>query len=330
MSLPRVLIIGVGSIGHRHLRCFLDTGRVTAEICEVNTELAAELSRQYNVATVWHDLESALESPPDLAVICAPAHLHIDMALALVEHDVDILIEKPLSTSLDRVGDLQHAVQERNVTCGVAYVTHQHPVVKDVKRELDGGRFGKPLQLNYVSGQHFPYYRPAYREIYYTNRATGGGCIQDAITHAMNTAELLVGPITRLACDADHLALEGVTVEDTVHVMTRHGNVMGSLVLNQFQTPNESTLIINCERGTIKCLFHENRWLWNDTPEEPWNEGASYKLERDDLFVRQANMFLDAREQKQSISCNLEAAIQTLKVNLAMLESSDSLTWKSI
>ena len=68
----------------------------------------------------------------------------------------------------------------------------------------------------------------------------------------MNTAELLVGPITKLTCDAGHLALEGVTVEDIVHVITRHGDIMGSLVSNQFQSPNESTFIINCEKGTIK------------------------------------------------------------------------------
>jgi len=330
VSLPRVLIIGVGSIGHRHLRCFLNTGRVTAEICEVNNDLAQDIAAQYGITTVWNSLDDAIASPPDLAVICAPAHLHIEMAITLANHGVDILIEKPLSTSLNDIDILKSSISTAGVCCGVAYVTHQHPVIRDVKRELDSGRFGKPLQINYVSGQHFPYYRPAYREIYYTDRATGGGCIQDAITHSMNTAELLVGPITKLTCDADHLALEGVTVEDTVHVITRHGEIMGSLVSNQFQSPNESTFIINCEKGTIKCLMHEGRWVWHDTPETQWREGAQYDLERDDLFVKQANMFLDAREQGDLPSCTLEAAIQTLKVNLAMLESSDTHTWQTI
>ena len=76
--------------------------------------------------------------------------------------------------------------------------------------------------------------------------------------------------------------------------------------------------------------MHEGRWIWHDTPETEWHDGAQYKLERDDLFVKQANMFLDAREHGESPSCTLDAAIQTLKVNLAMLESSDTQTWQTI
>ena len=60
MSLPRVLIIGVGSIGHRHLRCFLNTGRVTAEICEVNNDLAQDIAAQYGITTVWNSLDDAI------------------------------------------------------------------------------------------------------------------------------------------------------------------------------------------------------------------------------------------------------------------------------
>ncbi len=41
----------------------------------------------------------------------------------------------------------------------------------------------------------------------------GGGAIQDAITHTMNAAEWLVGPIDSLVADARHCVLEGVDVE---------------------------------------------------------------------------------------------------------------------
>ena len=67
-----------------------------------------------------------------------------------------------------------------------------------MKAALDSGRFGRPVQLVAVCGQHFPTYRPAYREIYYRDRATGGGAIQDAITHVLNLGEWLIGPVDRL------------------------------------------------------------------------------------------------------------------------------------
>ena len=57
--LKDVLVIGVGSIGHRHLRCFLQTGRVRAAICEVNRALADPLAVQYGVERVYSSLDEA-------------------------------------------------------------------------------------------------------------------------------------------------------------------------------------------------------------------------------------------------------------------------------
>ena len=53
-----------------------------------------------------------------------------------------------------------------------------------------------------------------------------------------------------------HRVLEGVTVENTVHVLTRHGNVLGSYSLNQYQSPNESTITVICDRGTVRWESH--------------------------------------------------------------------------
>jgi predicted dehydrogenase len=53
-------------------------------------------------------------------------------------------------------------------------------------------------------------------------------------------------------------------------------------------------------------------------------------LERDELFTRQANLFLDAVEGKQPPTCSLEDGLQTLRVNLAALKSLESGTWEAI
>ena len=323
----KVLIVGVGSIGNRHLRCFLNTNRVRLAICDSNAVLAETVSKQYRVDELYTSLDSALENPPDIAVICTPAHLHIPMGIQLAESGVDLLIEKPLSTSCEDLGRLNNTVNENNLTCGVAYVLRHHPCLLDVHKIVASGRFGAPLQLTLTSGQHFPHYRPAYREIYYADHQTGGGAIQDALTHMMNATQWLLGPTTSLICDADHLSLDGVTVEDTVHVLSRHNNVMASLTLNQFQAPNESTLLINFERGTIRVEFHRNHWHFYDTPEGGWNLGASYQIERDDLFFRQANVFLDNCLNKTRTTCTLAEATHTLNTNLAMLRSTRSRHW---
>jgi predicted dehydrogenase len=329
-SVHRVLVIGVGSIGERHLRCFKNTGRAEVSLVEVNAELRKTIADRYQVKRAFADLDAALAEPPDVTVVCTPAHLHIPMTQKLVEAGSHVLIEKPLSTSLDGIDKLRQTIAGKKAVVGVAYVYRAMPELTAIREFLHSGQFGKPVQVLSFSGQHFPTYRPAYRTIYYNNRATGGGGIQDAMTHIVNAAEWLVGPVDRLVVDAAHQVLEGVAVEDTVHLLARHGNVLASYNLNQYQAPGELTFTINCERGTIRWETHEHRWRWMEKPDSAWHDEVSPPRERDVVFVAQANAFLDAVEGKKPVLCTLDEGLQTLKVNLAALASWDEGRWQAI
>jgi len=199
-----------------------------------------------------------------------------------------------------------------------------------MRKALQSGRFGRPVQLVATCGQNFPTYRPAYRETYYTDREKGGGAIQDALTHVLNAGQWLVGPIDRLVVDAAHQVLEGVEVEDTVHLIARHGTVMASYSLNQHQPANEMTLSVNCERGIVRWEPHQRRWRWMIVPDEPWHDEPHEQLERDTPFILQAQNFLDAIEGKASPLCTLDEGVQTLNVNLAALASLEQSNWQTV
>jgi predicted dehydrogenase len=207
-------------------------------------------------------------------------------------------------------------------------VLRHHPALRAMRDAIHGGRFGRPVQLVAVCGQHFPTYRPAYREIYYTDRATGGGAVQDALTHTMNAGQWLAGPIDRVAADVAHQVLDGVDVEDTAHVLARHGEVLASYSLNQYQAPNEFTMTVVCERGTCRFQLHKHCWAWVQRPDAPWHEEGISGLQRDDLFIAQANAFLNLLDGSAEPTCSLAEAVQTLRTNLAVLASADEGTWK--
>ena len=331
MEKSRVLVVGTGSIGERHARCFGQTGRAEVHICEMNRERCDAVAERCAVASAHYDLDSAMANSYDVAAICVPANLHIPVAIQLGSAGTHLLIEKPLSTGFDRIDELQEVIRAQNLTVGIAYVLRCNPVLESLKATIHSGRFGRPVQIVSTSGQHFPKYRPAYREIYYTDHRTGGGAIQDAITHVMNAGEWIVGPVERLFADAQHQVLEGVNVEDTVHILTRQGEgVLGSYSLNQYQAPNEGALQIVCERGTARFVMHENRWLSMTEAGGTWTEEMKGDFERDDFFICQANRFLDAVAGKEPVRCTLEEAMQTLRVNLAALRCLDEGAWIKI
>jgi len=320
----RVLVIGTGSIGERHLRCLLNTHRVEAGICEVNDAIRQRIARQYQVIESVATVEAAMQARWDAAVVATPAQLHVPISQQLAEAGIHLLIEKPLSANLDGIAALMETVRTRKLTVAVAYVYRAHPVLAAMKQALDSGRFGRPLQLTALCGQDFAFYRPAYRQIYYARRSTGGGAIQDALTHIVNAGEWLVGPIDHIAADAAHRRMADVEVEDTVHAIVRHGSVLGSYALNQYQSPTEVTITVVCEKGTARFELHECRWRWMTQTDGPWHDEPAAPLERDDWFIRQEQAFLDAMEGKAAPLCTLAEGLQTLKVNLAALASADT------
>ena len=327
----RVLIVGVGSIGERHVRCFLQTGRTVVGICETKGPLLESISDKYGISDAYSSLEDALQDNWDAAVVATPAQTHIPIACSLARQGVHLLIEKPLAVDLEGVNELLHLVEERQLVAGVAYVYRAHPGIAALREKVVSGFVGNPKHLVIKSGQCFPFYRPAYRETYYADRAYGGGAIQDAMTHLFNAAEWLVGPFTRICVDADHLVLEGVEVEDTVNMLARQGTVMTVISLNQFQPVNELGIEVHGDSGSVQLLMHEQCWKWSDNPGGHWESKEWKDVDRDSGFIQQASVFLDALEGHNRPLCTLSEGIQTLRVNLASLRSAfDSFDWVDV
>lgn len=330
MTRHKVLIVGVGAIGERHLRCFLRSGRAELSLCEVNDESRKRIAEQYNVGRTYSDLASALSEPHDAVVICTPGHLHVPMAMQAAEAGLHMLIEKPLSVSLkdvDRLGDM---LAERRLIGAVGYVVRAFPEVPAARAAIASGRFGAPRHFTVVVGQHLPTVRPAYGQLYYADHAKGGGAIQDDLTHMLNTMEYFLGPADKLTADAAHQVLEGVEVEDTVNVIGRYGQVLGCYSLNQYQAPNETLITIVCDLGTVQIVLGEHRWQWMCEPNGTWQQEASLVIEADDAFVAQAEAFLDAIEGTGQALCTFDQGVHTLKANLAVLEAAQSHTWQTI
>ena len=319
-----ILIIGCGSIGERHLRCFQRTGRCELSVCDANATLLSEVAARYKVRQHANLREALASAKFDGLVICTPAHTHLAIAREGAAHGAALFIEKPLSVSLEGVEDTREAIARSGRFAAVAYVFHCVSWVAEARALLRSGAIGRPLHASVVSGQHFPTFRPAYRDIYYAKRETGGGAVQDSLTHLVNAMEWMIGPVTRIFCDASHQMLEGVTVEDTVNIAARHGDILVGYVANQFQAPAETTLLVHCERGSVKIELHAQRWGVFRHGAAEWEWHQRQIIERDDFFTDQANAFLDGMEGKPTPLCTFDEGVQTLKFNLAALRSSDT------
>jgi predicted dehydrogenase len=323
MAKHSVLVIGCGSIGERHLRCFLTTDRAEVTACDANPALLQRMAETYKVP-VAADWQIALQAKFDAVIICTPANLHVPMATSALVAGSHVLVEKPLSHSLVGVDELIRTRDRTGRQVAVAYVLHVYALLAAAREFLRHGEFGPVRQATVVTGQSFPFFRPAYAQTYYRDRRTGGGAIQDALTHSVNWVESILGPADSVLCDCAHLVLPNVEVEDTVHVSARHGAALSTFALNQFQQPNETTLQFNAAHGSVKIELHQQRWGTFAAGAADWTWHSVSAGERDTPFIAQANAFLDQLEGQPSRLCTLEAAAQTLRFNLAALASAAS------
>ena len=229
----KLLVIGTGSIGERHLRCFQHLGRCASiAFCETRDDQRTAIAERYGIPgeLAFASLDAALAADTyDIAVVATPAPTHIPFGIRLAELGIHQMMEKPLSLSFDGVEDYARIVAEKGLTVAVGYVHRAHPAVEAMKAEIDSGKFGLPIELNISTGQSFAQLRPAYREVYFARPEMGGGAINDMITHMYNVGDWLAGPIARIVTDAAHQALDGVTVVEDL--------IRGSVVFSNVTTP---------------------------------------------------------------------------------------------
>ncbi len=326
----RILIVGSGGIGKRHIRGFQATKRAQLSIVEPDDDRRHQAQEEYGIQTGYRRLEDAPLAELDAAVIAAPASAHIPLALACTAAKLPFLVEKPLAIAMDGVDELCAKVAAAGLVARIGYVRRAAPETQYIRQAIERGEIGE-VKLSYINiSQDYPHYRPDYREIYYARRDMGGGAILDCASHPIDLAMWFLGPICEVAAMYDHMALEGVEVEDTILLTLRTTRgCMAQININQFQKPNTATVEVIGTRGNL--LFDGvNRTLKLGTNDSgswkqiPFTHDAGGVQPGDLLFKMQAEAFLDAVEGKADCLATIPEGRDNLRVAIAARDSFDT------
>ncbi len=320
--MTNLLIVGAGGIGERHLRCFQKLVDRIA-IVESHPERRALIASRYQCLSyaTWSDAQA--DGPWTAAVIATPAQTHIPIAIDLLQSGLDVLIEKPLAVAPERLDELKSFDATRTIR--VAYVYRHMPPVAELKRLLESGNLGQPLSAQVVCGEDFSKARPDYASLYYARHESGGGAIQDVLTHFVNAMDWLVGPAEAVHCLAANRKLKDVSVEDTVSCSIRHATAcIASYYLSQGQVPKETSFTIHCEKGSVRADLTTARVSTIAVGDAEWTPTQFGPFERDDFYIRQAHSFLAAIRGESGASCTLSEAVHSLHGNVAALASAEN------
>ena len=329
MAQPRILIVGGGSIGERHLRCSLRTGQARVSLCEPKPDRMAHLKDTYDIDGALSDFDAVDLSAFDGLVVCTPPNLHVPMCLRAAAAGCHILCEKPLSHNLDGLDALIDVVDRKRLVAGVAFVYRHMPGYAKIRGLLSDGAIGAVKLVTYKSGQQFSKFRPDYKAIYFASKLMGGGAINDACSHSLNFIQWCFGMPRELVAMHGHLSDMEIETEDAALILLRYGPSTPIVHIHQnlFQKDYAVFQEYVGTKGTLRLggkltqagaqpelqIFHNEDDGWQTIPMP--------QAERDDYFVWQAEHFLAAMRGDAHPMTSLKEGKEVVQMCTAARES---------
>lgn len=333
----KFLIAGLGSIGRRHLRNLIALGET--DIVLLRTRKATLPDDELAGYPVETDLAEALEKHrPEAVIVANPTSMHLDVAIPAARAGCHILLEKPVSHSLDRLDILQSAAQKSGGRILVGFQFRYHPTLNKARELIGAGALGKILTVHAHWGEYLPQWHPweDYRQSYAARPELGGGVIV-TLTHPLDYLRYLLGDVESLWSFNGHISPLDVNVEDVAEIGLRFANgAVGGVHVNYFQRPPVHRLEIAGTYGTLRWnnadgVLHLFRMpapfgSFSDQPPAPVMESfpPPEGFERNQLFVAQARHFIDIVRGESEPVCTLEDGIQAVRLAQAAYQSQET------
>lgn len=220
--------------------------------------------------------------------IVTPNFAHFAPAMLALEHGFHVLIDKPISLTLEEAKSLEQKVSETGLTLCLTYTYSGYPMVKQARQMVRDNTFGKirKILVEYPQGWlSLPSEREGNKQSSWrTDPSKSGisGCMGDIGTHAAQLAEYISGlEITRICADLN-IVVEGRPLDDDGNVLLKFSNgANGVLVASQIAAGEENALKIKVygEKGSLEWHQEEPNTLkvkWLDAPTQLYRTGGPY------------------------------------------------------
>ena len=333
----KFLIAGLGSIGRRHFRNLIALGEKDIVLLRSHrATLPADELAGYPVDT---DIHSALtKHKPDAVIVANPTSLHMDIAIPAAEEGCAILLEKPISNSLDRLDELQKAAEKSGSKILVGFQFRYHPTLNKARELIQQNALGQILTVHAHWGEYVPQWHPweDYRQSYAARADLGGGVIR-TLTHPLDYLRYLIGEVESLWSFNGHVSSLEMDVEDVAEIGLKFASgAMGGVHLNYVQRPPVHRLEIVGTDGTVRWdnadgILHFYKMTtafgtFSDNPPAPIVEtfAPPEGFERNQLFLAQTRHFVESARGESEPRCTLADGAQALRLALAVQESQKS------
>lgn len=279
----RVGLVGTGFMGRTHSNAYHQVQRFFPEearvelvaICSRDEAKARDFAGQWGIRSYETDWRRLVERDDiDLIDIASPNDTHAEIALAAAKAGKMVACEKPLGRTLAEAQGMVDAVEAAGVANMVWYNYRRVPALALAREMIEQGRLGRIFHSRFKFLQDWtmsadlPQGGPGTWRL--DASRSGSGVAGDLLTHCIDAAQWLVGPLTEV-CGMTEIFIpermhalsgkrEAITAEDAGLFIARFANgSLASFEATRFARGHKAlfTLEVNGEHGSIEWDLHD-------------------------------------------------------------------------
>lgn len=333
----KVLFIGLGSIGQRHLRnlrglfgdeleimAFRVRGlkRTFSDSMQILENCSVD--EMYNVKC-FADLDEAFAQKPDVAYVTNITSLHVSTALKALRAGCHVFLEKPVSQSLDGVAELYEVAQSVGKEVFVGFQNRFHPCLQRLKALVDSQELGRIISVHSEMGERLTtmHSYEDYKGTYMARKDQGGGVIANQQIHELDYIQWIFGvPESVMAYSGKNSSLP-IDVEDYCDALFwidgKHGAFPVHAHADFFQHPSSRYCKVVFENGWAVADLIGNKFSYAKG-EEIFNESFE-EFQRNQLYISEAQEFFRVVKGETENMLPLTDGITSLRMSEAMRRS---------
>jgi len=299
-----VSVIGCGSWGRNHARVYKELENTSLiSVVDLKEGTAREIGERYGVEWLT-EAEKAFEKPEVEAVsICTPTVTHAELALRAIQAGKHVLVEKPMTNTLEEAEDLITAARRQGVHLVVGFIERFNPAVSEAVKLVSSGEIGDVILAHARRVSRRPL------------RIGDVGVIKDLGIHDIDVITHLFGndleEVYAVAGSITH------KFEDYANILLRFKGNRNAFVETNWLTPRKvRRLIITGTEGLINVEY-----ITQEITIE--NEERLYQplIENKEPLQLELQSFVDSILQDKPSEPSGEDGLKALKICEAALES---------
>ena len=318
MTINKVLVVGYGSIGKRHLRIARE--HLPDADIRVLTRVAPLHIEPY-LSGYFTDMQDALAFQPDVAVIANPATHHITSALALAAIGTHLLIEKPLATTEIAEDDFKQLSSYNNLVVLIGYNLRHLPSLGGFRQHILDGLVGDVHSVRCEVGQNLAVWRQDidYRQSVSASKELGGGVLLE-LSHELDYLTWIFGDATWVQAWLGRQSNLDIDVEDSAHLLiglsaqAEAKDLVASVTLDFIRHDLTRTCTVIGDRGSLRWdgIAHQVSYFAKGASD--WQVLYDQKAGRDESYVNQWRYFVECIEHAKQARPALQDGQRILRL----------------